>query len=74
MNGGDSLSQHEATAPLDSSSQTSLARSHIENLGKLIEDMEIKLRNLLQEVYFSSKFPFAFYSILFSLVLGKSVD
>ncbi|GAA5991644.1 hypothetical protein JCM5350_002148, partial [Sporobolomyces pararoseus] len=51
--GGSMTRQHEATAPLDSSSQTSLARSHIENLGKLIEDMEIKLRNLLQEVYFS---------------------
>lgn len=29
--------------------------SHIENLGKLVEDMEIKLRNLLSEVYFSSE-------------------
>lgn len=48
--------QHEATAPLDPSSTASLARSHIENLGKLVEDMEIKLRNLLSEVYFSSTF------------------
>jgi capping protein beta len=26
--------------------------SHIANIGKLVEDMEIKMRNLLQEVYF----------------------
>jgi capping protein (actin filament) muscle Z-line, beta len=26
--------------------------SHIANVGKLVEDMELKMRNLLQEVYF----------------------
>lgn len=26
--------------------------SHIANIGKLVEDMELKMRNLLQEVYF----------------------
>lgn len=26
--------------------------SHISNVGKLVEDMELKMRNLLQEVYF----------------------
>lgn len=26
--------------------------SHIANIGRLVEDMEIKMRNLLQEVYF----------------------
>lgn len=26
--------------------------SHIANLGRLVEDMELKMRNLLQEVYF----------------------
>lgn len=26
--------------------------SHIANVGRLVEDMEIKMRNLLQEVYF----------------------
>lgn len=26
--------------------------SHIANIGRLIEDMELKMRNLLQEVYF----------------------
>ncbi|PPQ91721.1 hypothetical protein CVT25_012862 [Psilocybe cyanescens] len=28
------------------------ASSHISNIGKMIEEMEIKMRNLLQEVYF----------------------
>lgn len=27
-------------------------QSHITNTGRMIEDMEIKMRNLLQEVYF----------------------
>jgi len=26
--------------------------SHIANIGRLVEDMELKMRNLLQEVYF----------------------
>lgn len=26
--------------------------SHIANVGRLVEDMELKMRNLLQEVYF----------------------
>lgn len=26
--------------------------SHIVNVGRLVEDMEIKMRNILQEVYF----------------------
>ena len=26
--------------------------SHITNIGRMIEDMEIKMRNLLQDVYF----------------------
>ena len=26
--------------------------SHITNIGKMVEDMELKMRNLLQEVYF----------------------
>ncbi|GAA5843510.1 hypothetical protein JCM3766R1_004354 [Sporobolomyces carnicolor] len=51
--GGSMTRQHEATAPLDTTSSSSLMSSHIENLGKLVEDMEIKLRNLLSEVYFS---------------------
>ena len=26
--------------------------SHIVNIGKLVEDMELKMRNMLKEVYF----------------------
>lgn len=26
--------------------------SHIANIGKMVEEMELKIRNLLQEVYF----------------------
>lgn len=26
--------------------------SHVANVGRLVEDMELKMRNLLQEVYF----------------------
>jgi capping protein (actin filament) muscle Z-line, beta len=28
------------------------ATSHVQNIGRMVEDMEIKMRNLLQEVYF----------------------
>lgn len=38
--------QTETDQPVQDSS------SHIVNMGRLIEDMEIKMRNLLQEVYF----------------------
>jgi capping protein (actin filament) muscle Z-line, beta len=27
-------------------------QSHVANVGRLVEDMELKMRNLLQEVYF----------------------
>lgn len=42
------------TSQLDTTSASTLAQSHIVNVGKLVEDMELKMRNLLQEVYFSS--------------------
>lgn len=38
--------QAEADAPITDAS------SHIVNTGRMVEDMEIKMRNLLQEVYF----------------------
>jgi len=44
---GSMTRQHELDAPL-----TEGSTSHITNTGKMIEDMEIKMRNLLQEVYF----------------------
>ncbi|KAG8905909.1 F-actin-capping protein subunit beta [Tulasnella sp. 403] len=43
---GSMTRQSEADAPITDSS------SHIVNTGRMIEDMEIKMRNLLQEVYF----------------------
>ncbi|KAH7884418.1 F-actin-capping protein subunit beta [Phlebopus sp. FC_14] len=43
---GSMTRQTEQDSPLQDSS------SHITNTGKMIEEMEIKIRNLLQEVYF----------------------
>ncbi|GAA5837979.1 hypothetical protein JCM11251_006815 [Rhodosporidiobolus azoricus] len=51
--GGSMTRQHELSAPLDPTSTSSLQQSHIVNVGRLVEDMEIKMRNLLGEVYFS---------------------
>ncbi|GEM10936.1 WASH complex, F-actin capping protein, beta subunit [Rhodotorula toruloides] len=51
--GGSMTRQHELSAPLDPTSPASLAQSHIVNIGKMVEDMELKMRNLLGEVYFS---------------------
>ncbi|GAA6021260.1 hypothetical protein JCM10207_002593 [Rhodosporidiobolus poonsookiae] len=51
--GGSMTRQHELSAALDPTSAATLAQSHIVNVGKLVEDMEIKMRNLLGEVYFS---------------------
>ncbi|GAA5852570.1 hypothetical protein JCM9279_005516 [Rhodotorula babjevae] len=51
--GGSMTRQHEVTASLDPTSSATLAQSHIGNLGRLVEDMEAKMRNLLGEVYFS---------------------
>jgi len=43
---GSMTRQTEQDCPLQDSA------SHITNTGKMIEEMEIKMRNLLQEVYF----------------------
>ncbi|KAK6541120.1 F-actin-capping protein subunit beta [Orbilia ellipsospora] len=43
---GNMTRQIEADLPVDGDS------SHIVNIGRLVEDMELKMRNLLQEVYF----------------------
>ncbi|KAF8910551.1 F-actin-capping protein subunit beta [Gymnopilus junonius] len=43
---GSMTRQSEQDCPLNESA------SHISNIGKMIEEMEIKMRNLLQEVYF----------------------
>jgi capping protein beta len=43
---GNMTRQVEQDLPVDND------ESHIANVGKLVEDMELKMRNLLQEVYF----------------------
>ncbi|KAL5598896.1 hypothetical protein BROUX41_003783 [Berkeleyomyces rouxiae] len=43
---GNMTRQVEADLPVDSD------EAHIANIGRLVEDMELKMRNLLQEVYF----------------------
>jgi capping protein (actin filament) muscle Z-line, beta len=43
---GNMTRQVEQDLPVDSDD------SHIANVGRLVEDMELKMRNLLQEVYF----------------------
>ncbi|KAK3329734.1 F-actin-capping protein subunit beta [Apodospora peruviana] len=43
---GNMTRQVEQDLPVESD------ESHIANIGKLVEDMELKMRNLLQEVYF----------------------
>ncbi|EIW84233.1 F-actin capping protein beta subunit [Coniophora puteana RWD-64-598 SS2] len=45
--GGSMTRQIEQDWPLQDSS------SHVSNTGRMVEDMEIKMRNLLQEVYFN---------------------
>lgn len=45
--GGSMTRQTDQDAPLD----PTLASAHVANIGKLIEDMEMKMRSLLQEVY-----------------------
>ena len=44
---GNLTRQSQTTLPLDA------PVSHVYNIGRLVEDMEIKMRNLLQEVYFT---------------------
>lgn len=43
---GNMVRQQEMDMPVDGDG------SHVINIGKMVEDMELKMRNLLQEVYF----------------------
>ena len=43
---GNMVRQMEQDMPVDDDG------GHVANVGRLIEDMELKMRNLLQEVYF----------------------
>jgi len=60
---GSMTRQAEADAPLTD------AASHIVNTGRMVEDMEIKMRNLLQEVYFGKT-----RDIVFDLRSMESLD
>ena len=40
------------TRQVEQDMPTETDESHIANIGRLVEDMELKMRNLLQEVYF----------------------
>lgn len=42
--------QNETDAPFDSSNES----AHVTNVGRLVEDMENRMRNTLSEIYFSS--------------------
>lgn len=51
---GSMTRQSEQTYPLlTPSTPSTLSPTHLQNIGKLIEEMELKMRNLLKEVYFS---------------------
>jgi len=55
-NSGDTLGEMDLSGNMTRQVEFDLAvdddNSHIVNIGKLVEDMELKMRNLLQEVYF----------------------
>ncbi|KAM0755075.1 F-actin capping protein beta subunit [Meredithblackwellia eburnea MCA 4105] len=51
--GGSMTRQDELDGPLDPQAQGGNAQSHVANVGRFVESMEIKMRNLLQDVYFS---------------------
>ncbi|CAH7682769.1 F-actin-capping protein subunit beta [Phakopsora pachyrhizi] len=51
---GSMTRQFEQSFPLTTpSTPNTLSPTHLSNIGKLIEEMELKMRNLLKEVYFS---------------------
>ncbi|MBW0524465.1 hypothetical protein O181_064180 [Austropuccinia psidii MF-1] len=51
---GSMTRQLEQAAPLATpSTPATLSPTHLPNIGKLVEEMELKMRNLLKEVYFS---------------------
>lgn len=59
---GNMVRQQEMDMPVDGDG------SHVINIGKMVEDMELKMRNLLQEVYFGKG------RRLFTLVIHRDTD
>lgn len=49
---GNLTRQQQAELQLQGISDEQILTSHVGNIGRLVEEMETKLRNLLQEVYF----------------------
>lgn len=57
VSGGDDLGEMDLSGNMTRQIESDMTvdnaeRDHIANIGKLVEDMELKMRNLLQEVYF----------------------
>lgn len=49
---GNLTRQQQTELPLQGLSDAQIETSHVGNIGRLVEEMETKMRNLLQEVYF----------------------
>lgn len=49
---GNLTRQQQAEVPLQGISDGQIEQSHVVNIGRMVEEMETKMRNLLQEVYF----------------------
>lgn len=49
---GNLTRQTQQDSPLQGMRDAEIEQSHIINIGRMVEDMETRMRNLLQEVYF----------------------
>lgn len=49
---GNLTRQQQSELPLQGTSEAQTETSHVGNIGRMVEEMETKMRNLLQEVYF----------------------
>lgn len=49
---GNLTRQQQQEVPLQGTSDAQIEQSHVVNIGRMVEEMETKMRNLLQEVYF----------------------
>lgn len=49
---GNLTRQTQQDLPLNGLRDAEIEQSHVVNIGKMVEDMETRMRNLLQEVYF----------------------
>lgn len=49
---GNLTRQQEQDLPINGLREAEVEQSHVVNIGRMVEDMETRMRNLLQEVYF----------------------